>query len=185
MATKAKTKAAQTPKKPTASPPQANGERGNVASYFKAIFKENPKLLKTRSNDEILQRWLKDHPGHKKVPEHIKGSLSNVKSILRKKKRKKKQAAQAASAASPTTDKRLEPRMIQPMEIFQLPIMALQERIEQDLEENAVVHLELLEEAIDDCMTFARQVDRDILATVIGLLRRARNQVVWHLGATR
>ena len=173
MAKKANTKAAQATKKATVSAPPADGE--NVASYFKAIFKENPKLLKTRSNDEILQRWLKDHPGHKEVPERIKGSLSNVKSILRKKKRKKKQAAQAASVAPPTTDQRLEPRMIQPMEILQLPIMAVREQID----------LELLEEAIDDCMTFARQLDRDILVTVIGLLRRARNQVVWQLGATR
>src|SRR5436305_3482441 len=39
----------------------------------------------------------------------------------------------------------LAPRMIQSMEILQLPIMALQERIEQELQENPV--LELQEEA--------------------------------------
>jgi hypothetical protein len=151
MAKKAKTKAAQAPKKATQSAPQSNGEQGTVASYFKAIFKKNPKLLKTRSNDEILHRWLTDHPGNKEVPERIKGSLSNMKSILRNKRRKKKQAAQGTTTAQVTpltTDKRLEQ----------------------------------LEEAIDDCMTFARQADQDILATVIGLLRRARNQVVWQLG---
>jgi RNA polymerase sigma-54 factor len=36
----------------------------------------------------------------------------------------------------------LAPRMIQSMEILQLPIMALQERIEQELQENAVLELE-------------------------------------------
>jgi RNA polymerase sigma-54 factor len=41
----------------------------------------------------------------------------------------------------------LAPRMIQSMEILQLPIMALQERIEQELQENPV--LELREEAAD------------------------------------
>src|SRR6186997_3007905 len=38
----------------------------------------------------------------------------------------------------------LAPRMIQSMEILQLPILALQERIEQELNENPV--LELVEE---------------------------------------
>src|SRR5437016_2857968 len=36
----------------------------------------------------------------------------------------------------------LAPRMIQSIEILQLPILALQERIEQELQENAVLELE-------------------------------------------
>ena len=36
----------------------------------------------------------------------------------------------------------LAPRMIQSMEILQLPIMALQERIEQEMEENPVLDLQ-------------------------------------------
>ena len=35
----------------------------------------------------------------------------------------------------------LAPRMIQSMEILQLPILALQERIEQEMEENPVLEL--------------------------------------------
>src|ERR1700682_929785 len=42
----------------------------------------------------------------------------------------------------------LAPRMIQSMEILQLPIMALQERIQQELQENPV--LELKESANDE-----------------------------------
>src|SRR5213080_1418691 len=42
----------------------------------------------------------------------------------------------------------LAPRMIQSMEILQLPIMALQERIQQELQENPV--LELKETPADD-----------------------------------
>src|SRR5580704_10577988 len=42
----------------------------------------------------------------------------------------------------------LAPRMIQSMEILQLPIMALQERIQQELQENPV--LELKETANDE-----------------------------------
>jgi hypothetical protein len=44
---------------------KAPSDGGSIASYVKAIFKENPTLLTTRSNDEVLQRWLKDHPGEK------------------------------------------------------------------------------------------------------------------------
>src|SRR5437764_7747479 len=43
---------------------------------------------------------------------------------------------------------KLAPHMIQSMEILQLPIMALQERIQQELEENPV--LELRESAKDE-----------------------------------
>src|SRR5687768_11998357 len=42
---------------------------------------------------------------------------------------------------------KLAPRMIQSMEILQLPIMALQERIEHELQENPV--LELKEDGLD------------------------------------
>src|SRR6202041_2812359 len=42
---------------------------------------------------------------------------------------------------------RMAPRMIQSMEILQLPIMALQERIEQEMQENPA--LELQEEDLD------------------------------------
>src|SRR5438132_11140790 len=45
----------------------------------------------------------------------------------------------------------LAPRMIQSMEILQLPIMALQERIQQELQENPV--LELKEVAGDEQTT--------------------------------
>jgi hypothetical protein len=43
--------------------PRSGGE--NVSGFFRQIFKENPKLLNERSNDELLRRWLADHPGHK------------------------------------------------------------------------------------------------------------------------
>jgi hypothetical protein len=43
-------------------------------------------------------------------------------------------------------------------------------------------NLEALEEAIDDCLTLARNFDREGLADVITLLRKARNAVVWKGG---
>ncbi len=45
---------------------------------------------------------------------------------------------------------KLAPRMIQSMEILQLPIMDLQERIEQELEENVVLELDTDTEAVSD-----------------------------------
>jgi hypothetical protein len=35
---------------------------------------------------------------------------------------------------------------------------------------------------IDDCLIFARQLGHDDLHDIIGLLRRARNAVVWKIG---
>jgi hypothetical protein len=42
--------------------------------------------------------------------------------------------------------------------------------------------LESLEEQIDDCISAAKNLDRDGLAEVIHWLKRARNQIVWKLG---
>jgi hypothetical protein len=42
--------------------------------------------------------------------------------------------------------------------------------------------LQPLEEQIDDCLSLAKHLDREGLAHVIQLLRRARNEVVWKLG---
>ena len=41
--------------------------------------------------------------------------------------------------------------------------------------------LEQLEENIDECLTFAKNLDRTGLESVIHNLRRARNEVVWKL----
>jgi hypothetical protein len=140
-----------------------NGEGETVSSYFKAIFKESPALLVTRSNDEILQRWLKDHPGVKDVPERIKGSLANIKSVLSKKKRKKPgrpKAQLTAAAAEPTAAG----------------------VVVQNAPKTSTKGFEQLEEQIDDCLTTARRLDRELLHGVISHLRKARNEVVWKLG---
>ena len=55
-------------------------------------------------------------------------------------------------------DMRLAPRMIQSMEILQMPVMELQERINQELQENPV--LELVRE--QDGETLDRETLRDL-----------------------
>jgi hypothetical protein len=42
--------------------------------------------------------------------------------------------------------------------------------------------LEKLEEMIDDCLSLAKNLDREALEQIISLLRRARNEVVWKIG---
>jgi hypothetical protein len=128
----------------------ARPKEESVAGYFRKVFAENPRLLRGRSNKELLDRWLQDHPGHKEVPAKVKANLSNVKSVLRKKARKggrPKKAAVAPAASS-----------------------------------SEVSPLERLEERIDDCLSFAKSLDRRQLGHVISLLRQARNIVVWQEG---
>jgi hypothetical protein len=139
----------------TRKPDESQQAGGSVSGYFKAIFKENPSLVRSTSNADIFARWLKDHPGEKEVPDRVKGILFNVKSKLRKLRAKR---GRPRNEAQPTGEG-------QPAEIA--PTRRLPTR-----------GLESLEERIDDCLTLARIIDREGLEGVIGLLRRARNGVV-------
>jgi hypothetical protein len=125
-----------------------------ATAYFRRVFKEDPRLLKGRSNEEVLKRWLEDHPGESEVPQSAKNVMSNVKSQLRKKRRQKK----GETPAGPS-------KVTQPAP--SLP---------------RVRDLEALEARIDDCLTFARQIDSGSLEEVVRFLRRARNEVVWQSG---
>ncbi len=69
---------------------QTNGSGETTAGYFRRVFEEHPEWLAQPSNAEVFARWLQDHPGHAEVvPEKIKQSLFNTKSLLRKESRKK------------------------------------------------------------------------------------------------
>ena len=129
-----------------------------VSGYFRKVFAEDPGLLDSRSNDELLQRWLKDHPGETEVPKNVKVGLQNVKSVLRSKSRRRRKA-KAASATGTTAAASLPPGA--------------------GVKRNK---LEALEERIDDSLMFARGVDEEGLKDVISHLRRARNEVVWKMG---
>src|SRR5271165_1557505 len=61
----------------------------------------------------------------------------------------------------------LAPRMIQSMEILQLPIMALQERIQQELQENPVLELKESDEetAVEDAAAASATEAEDTKAT--------------------
>jgi hypothetical protein len=137
-------------------------ESGETSSgYFRRVFKQNPKLLVTRSNEELMSRWLADHPGQKAMPPKVQGHMSNVKSLLRKKGRKKLGRPRKIEQDGAVQAVSTQPKPI---------------RI-------APKGLEALEEMIDDCLTVAKHMDREGLDDVIRLLRNARNAVVWKLGA--
>ncbi len=142
------------PQAPAAQPTSGNVE--SVAGYFRPIFEQNPKLLKVRSNEELLQRWLDDHPGQTEVPERVKQGLANLKSLMRKKAgqhSQKQRAEPARDTAAVAQPRKLDRR-----------------------------RLEELEQQIDDALQAAKATDREQLANVIGHLRAARNLVVMQVG---
>jgi hypothetical protein len=139
---------------------QNKGSDGeSIQGYFRRVFQENPGLPRSRSNEDLLNRWLADHPRETAVPRAVKVGLQNVKSLLRSKGRKRRalRAAAAAAAAPPGTPAPRRPAARRS-------------------------GLEVLEEQIDECLAAARTLDREGLEDVISLLHRARNEVVWKMG---
>ncbi len=139
-----------------AGPASPEGPPASVAGYFRTLFKENPKLLKETSNQKLLDRWQADHPGQA-VTKSIRNNLANLKSVLRSKKRKRTGGRPAETTGGANQGR-----------------AATRSR-----GGNA---LEALEQQIDECLTLARTEDREGLESVISLLRRARNAVVWKMG---
>ena len=111
--------------------------KGGTSAYFRQIFSERPDLLHGTSNQELITRWMADHPNHKPIE-------------LRKEEREGR-----GGKAAP----------------HQVRTGA------------ATRGLDALEEAIDDCLSAAKGMDRTGLERVIKLLRRARNEVVWKIGS--
>jgi hypothetical protein len=133
-------------------------EAESVTGYFKRILRDNRRLLRTRSNAELIQRWQDDHPGQA-VTEKVKTGLANAKSSLRQKRRGRKRRRQEAQEATPPTAAGRPPGR-----------------------RPGGHRLEPLEEQIDECLGLAKTLDREGLESVIKLLHRARNEVVWKLG---
>jgi hypothetical protein len=130
-----------------------------MQGYFKRILKEDPKLLQGRSNEELLNRWKEDHPGQE-ITNSVKAGLQNAKSDLRSKRRKRKKAPKVEEQPAQEAPKTAK-------------IIANGHKSHK---------LEQLEEQIDDCLSHARRLDREGLESVIRLLHRARNEVVWKMG---
>src|SRR5947209_19774144 len=123
-----------------ARPADSGGE--TTSGYFRRILKEIPRLLSAGSNKETLDRWLKDNPDVKTVPNNVRANLANIKSVLRKQGRARQarketeQVAQPHGASAP-------------------PVRRPGHK------------LETLEEQIDDVLTLAKNIDREGLEQVI------------------
>jgi hypothetical protein len=137
---------------------KSKGRKGNGEGYsgfFRPYLKEHPELLNQKSNTPLIEYWKKMHPDQAEIPPSLRQNLANLKSNMRKKLREAEEGGKGRSNAS------------------QQPAGAIR---------RGRTALESLEEAIDECMTSAKNLDRDGLATAINLLRRARNEVVWKIG---
>ena len=127
--------------------------------------------LHGRSNQELLDRWLSDHPGAKEVPRNVKANLQNVKSVLRKQARKRKGGRPREIAETPAAAALNGPPAA--------PAAARQSETATEVHPSV---LEQLEERIDDCMVMAKGLGASGPLDVVALLRRARNAVVWKQG---
>ena len=90
----------------------------------------------------------------------MRQNLSNIKSVLRNKRRRKRGGKPKTTVAAGAVVMMDVATAVPPRR----------------------AKLEALEENIDDCLTMAKNLDRDGLDSVIKVLRRARNEVVWKLG---
>jgi hypothetical protein len=142
---------------------RTKGNVESVSGYFRRLFADNPNWLQSGYNNEIRAQWHKDHPGQEWT-QKIQQSMSNVKSILRKRagigrhKRRRRGGVGEVSESVVT-----RPRGM------------------------TAAALERLEGMIDQCLSMARQQngEGDTLDGVIKNLRAARNGVVWQLGQPR
>jgi hypothetical protein len=91
----------------------------------------------------------------------VKTGLQNTKSVLRSQARKEKEA-----------EKQGQGTMASASAVVPAPTTA----------GSPASRLERLEEQIDECLILAKDIDREDLKSVISLLRRARNEVVWQMG---
>ena len=133
-------------------------ETESTAGYFKRLFEENREWLNEGSNQELIDRWKKDHPGHD-VTKSILNGLANTKSIMRKKlgmgkRRRKRRKTAGAAVEQPVARRARAP----------FPV------------------LERMEGMIDDCLTLARQQNSEGLDNLVKHLRMARRQVAWEMG---
>jgi hypothetical protein len=128
-------------------------KRGHVSAFFRSLYEDPAHLLAT-PNADLIEQWLKNFPStSEKALRKVKANLANLKSVMRKQHRKGRKGKTSAPAMTPS------------------PVYA----------RSGNRSLEALEESIDDCLTLAKNIDRQGLESVIKRLRLARNEVVWKI----
>jgi hypothetical protein len=131
------------------------GPTGVHAPFFRDVFTSNPKLLKSRSNEQVRSIWLAANPGKQEMPPNVVAAMSAVKSNMRSKARTRRTKDEIASELA----------------------------VGRTKEESLDTGLEKLEELIDESIQFARTLDKKLrLERVVEALLKARRRVVWKLG---
>src|SRR6516165_3526402 len=123
------------------------------SGYFRRIFQEHPEWLFEKSNDAILARYRADH----NVPdgqELPRNVRNNLANLKSVLRRQERETGGKRGRIAAT-------KTAAPM---------------------GGKRLDALEEQIDDCLSLAKSIDRQLLESVIKHLRSARNNVVWLTG---
>lgn len=123
------------------------------AGWFRKVFTERPDWLDGKSNKEVRERWVKEHPPHTTMPADVQNAMGNVKSLMRRDVREegRDKGAKRGSVAHAVEGPKLR-------------------------------GLPALEVSIDESIILASNLDRAGLENVIRLLRKARNEVVIKIG---
>jgi len=121
---------------------------------FKQYFSDHPEWLRTRSNDDVMAQFSKDHPKFE-ADKRIKQAMFNAKNHMKKGKkgrlgRRQKVAEITAAMKEPQAS-------------------------------NGA--LQMLENHVDDCLAMARTVGHESIREIINHLHRARNMLVMKIEA--
>jgi hypothetical protein len=131
----------------------------SFASIIRGYFEENPEWLDGPSNEALIARFEKDHPGEKWTKKHQQGA-ANEKTKLRKKMGKVRRRRKGGRrAAAPAASESQVMRVRTPMGV-----------------------LEQVEALIDECVTLTVKQNNPALEGVVKHLRVARRGVAWAMG---
>jgi hypothetical protein len=126
----------------------------SLLGIFKQYFGDHPEWLRTRSNDEVMAQFSKDHPGIV-TDKRVKQAMFNAKNHIRKggqgKLGRRRKVAEITAA------------------------------IHQPQEGNGA--LQILENHVDDCLAMARTIGHESIREIINHLHRARNMLVLKIEA--
>jgi hypothetical protein len=141
--------------------PRTKGKAPSFASVIRGYFEDNPDWLQGPSNQALIERYLKDHPGESWSKRHQQGA-ANEKTKLRKKmglvRRRRRRGRGVAMAASAASESRV---------------------IRVRTSSGALEQLELL---LDDSVSLALRQNNPALEGVVKHLRVARRGVAWAMG---
>jgi hypothetical protein len=139
---------------------KAKAEGVSKSQIFRRYFEKKPELLRESSFDDVIAMYKQEFPGRdftesdRQIAANIKSRLRKELKISRRRRRRRRAAAGAETA-----------------------IVGLRPH-------RGMSSMHILEEQIDECLIAARRLDRAELGDVIKHLRRARNLVILHLGAS-